>query len=183
MSRRGTTPSIDAPHQKHINDLVQQKRTLEQSIQRLKEQVETEKARGADAVTAIQAKWHAERKTWNSQSEGIQALYRLSSHRIMDALGAAKTDILLEQDFTRTEKLLRLTKDNRITMFQIREAELEAQIEELQEEREFLSSNHEAQLQRWKVRVGDFVVQFKDLAARLKTAEREKEEVEVRYIS
>jgi chromosome segregation ATPase len=137
--RRSATPSLEASQQQHIEQLVQEKRSLEATIKKINASVDQEKARSKSIAAELQAKWKSERQTWHSGVDILQILHRLVQLRASDDLEKERMNVLAEQDGIRREKIARLQRDFKIAMFQAKESELEARIEDLEDENAHLS--------------------------------------------
>lgn len=143
MSRRAPTPvrstpseAMAASQQSHINELVQKNRTLEHTAKRLQDTLALEQSRAKDAVAHIQAQWHAERAAWREGCDTLQACHRIVQLRTALELDQERMRVLREQDAARAERIAVLQRDFRITMFQVKEGELEGRVAELEEELE-----------------------------------------------
>jgi maltodextrin utilization protein YvdJ len=92
-----------------------------------------------------------------------------------------RQNALKELDAVRKEKLKRLQRDFRITMFQVKEAELERRIQELENESQSMSIEYEERIRRLKAASAEYAAQVKAKDDELAVAEQEKEELEVSY--
>ncbi|OAX39556.1 hypothetical protein K503DRAFT_689338 [Rhizopogon vinicolor AM-OR11-026] len=144
-SKKAPTPVRTAPpfaphdamvasQQGHIEDLVQKSRTLEHTIKKLREELSLEQTSAKDAVNVVKQQWRAEQKEWHAGCDALQAFHRIAHLRTACTLDDERIAVLKEREIARREKLARMQRDYRITMFQTREAELESQIEDLQAE-------------------------------------------------
>lgn len=123
-----------ASQQGHIEDLVQKSRTLEHTIKKLRDALSLEQTRAKDSVNVIKQQWRAEQKDWHAGCDALQACHRIAHLRTACILDDERIAVLKEREIARREKLARMQRDYRITMFQAREVELEGQIEDLQAE-------------------------------------------------
>lgn len=123
-----------ASQQAHIEDLVQKSRTMEHTIKKLREELSLEQTRAKDAVNVIKQQWRVEQKDWHAGCDALQACHRIAHLRTACTLDDERIVVLKEREIARREKLARIQRDYRITMFQVREAELEGQVEDLQGE-------------------------------------------------
>ncbi|KAG1886988.1 hypothetical protein F4604DRAFT_1916823 [Suillus subluteus] len=142
-SKRAPTPvrtaAPFAPHdamvasqQGHIENLVQKTRNLEHTIKKLNDELSLEQTRAKDTVNATKQQWRAEQKEWHVGCDALQACHRIAHLRTACALDDERIAVLKEREIARRERLARIQRDYKITMFQAREAELEGQIEDLQ---------------------------------------------------
>ncbi|KZT20144.1 hypothetical protein NEOLEDRAFT_1040843, partial [Neolentinus lepideus HHB14362 ss-1] len=126
--------AMAASQQAHIDQLVQQSRTQDQTVKRLQEDLAREQTRSKDALQQIQLKWQAERREWLEGCETIQACHRIAHLRTTLELSKERSLVLDERDLARREKRARLQRDYRLTLFQAKEAELEDEILRLRDE-------------------------------------------------
>ncbi|KAJ6576428.1 hypothetical protein DFH09DRAFT_836429, partial [Mycena vulgaris] len=63
----------------------------------------------------------------------LLSCYHLAHLRLSAKLSTAESALLKEMELCRQEKVARLHRDFQITMFRVREAELDAQVEELED--------------------------------------------------
>lgn len=142
-SKRAPTPvraaAPFAPHdamvasqQGHIENLVQKTRNLEHTIKKLNDELSLEQTRAKDTVNVIKQQWRAEQKEWHVGCDALQACHRIAHLRTACALDDERIAVLKEREIARRERLARIQRDYKITMFQVRETELESQIEDLQ---------------------------------------------------
>ncbi|KAG6908543.1 hypothetical protein DXG01_004176 [Tephrocybe rancida] len=183
MARGGTplgfgAPSLEASNQGQIDDLVQRNRTLEHTHKKLLEQIALEKAKANGATAELQTQWKLEKTEWRQGCDVLQSCHRVVQLRNMMQLGQERMNILKEQDVTRKEKLLRLQRDFRITMFQAREAELEDRIRELEEDREAIIVGLEEGEGQHDQRIAEFVAVIHAKDEEIAVSEQAKEEVE-----
>lgn len=197
------TGSTATPHEAmvasqlaHINDLVQKNRSLEQTIKKLDENLSqsaadisvltTErKSLEADRKTWMseRQKWMDERKTWAEGCDTMQACHRIQQYHVACALHDEHVSVLKMQELARKEQLKRLQRDYKITMFQAREAELEAQIDEaedLRDEAAEVRTHYEKSTQELKARSAALADQVNSKMAEIQAAHRQREQAEVR---
>ncbi|KXN84757.1 hypothetical protein AN958_12184 [Leucoagaricus sp. SymC.cos] len=136
LRRSDAPPSLEAANQAQIDDLVQRNRALEYTNKKLSEKLEAETNRSKDAVLDIQKRWHEQEKLTREECEDFLAYYRFVQLSTVSALETERLNVLGEQKALRKEKLLRLQRDFRITMFHAKERELEERVMELEEENE-----------------------------------------------
>lgn len=134
--RSDAPPSLEAANQAQIDDLVRRNRTLEFTNKKLSEQITTETERSKEAVLEIRKQWHEQEILMRQECEAFLACYRFVQLRTASELETERLNVLNEQKALRKEKLLRLQRDFRITMFYAKERELEERIVELEEENE-----------------------------------------------
>lgn len=188
MSRRGTPlatsiPSLAASNQAQIDDLVQRNRTLEHTNKKLSDQLALESARAKDAVADIQKQWQLEQREWREGCDVLQSCHRLVQLRSTAALEKERMGTLRELDALRREKAVRLQRDFRLTLFQIRETELEMRIAEIQDEREELVVSHEEVVRKLKGKYAECAAQLTAGQDRLEVAEQERRELQVLWLS
>lgn len=202
MSRRAPTPLRSTPSlapleamvakkQAHIEELVTQTRTLEHTINKLRQALTDEQNRGKEAVAALQQRWQAERLEWREGCESLQVVHRIAHLRTAAELDRERMALLKEREETRRERLARLQRDYRLVAFQSREvelgervAELELELEETrrsnEEERMALSSQLEGKAGVLEARCEDLAGKLRDTAENLAEALKEKSQAEVR---
>ncbi|EGN99261.1 hypothetical protein SERLA73DRAFT_182173 [Serpula lacrymans var. lacrymans S7.3] len=177
--------------QAHIDDLVQKNRTLEHTIKKLKDELSLEEARAKDAIQVVQTKWKDERKEWREGCETLQACHRIAHLRTSAALDEERIIVLKERGVLREERLARLQRDYKITMFQAREADLESQVLELEDELEarradeeyevrVLNEQHQKAMTDLQKKYTIVATEVKDMAAELTAARKDKEDAEDR---
>jgi hypothetical protein len=186
IPRRGGTPlgvgapSLEASNQAQIDDLVQRNRTLEHTVKKLTEQVALEATRSKDAVATIHDKWQHEQREWHEGCDVLQSCHQIVQRRITVELEKERTNVLQELDAVRKEKLKRLQRDYRITMFQVKEAHLERKILELEDEKESMRGEYEERVGRLKAASTEYAAHLKAEHDKRSAAEQEKEELEVK---
>ena len=113
----------------------------------------------------------------------MQACHRVQQYRVACALHDERVAVLKMQELARNEQIKRLQRDYKITMFQAREAELEAQIDQVQELREEameMRAHYEKSAQELKARSVALADQVKSKSAEIQAAHRQRKQVEVR---
>ena len=176
--------------QTHIDDLVQKNRTLDHVAKRLKEELLAEQARSKDAIKAIKAQWEEESAEWKEGCESLQACHRIAHLRTIVELDKERLVVVKEKDMARRERIARLQRDYQITMFQVRESQLEGNIEELEEEIQetqtqaeedtvALMAEHEETIENLKASVTEYAAETKRYMKEYKTIEKEKDRLEV----
>jgi hypothetical protein len=91
-----------------------------------------------------------------------------------------RMNVLKELEAVRKEKLKRLQRDFRITMFQVEEAEFERRIVELEEEKEIMRVEYEEKVKKVKAASEEYAAQVK---AEYNELVVENEELEVSNFS
>lgn len=174
---------------------MQKNRSLEQTIKKLNDDLSKS---AADMLTLTnerkswegdrkswmseRQKWMNERKTWADSCDTMQACHRIQQYRVACALHDERVAVLKTQDLARKEQLKRLQRDYKITMFQAREAELEAQIdqvEELRDEAEEVRDGYEKSTQELKARTAALAGEVKSKTAEIQAVNKQREQVEV----
>ncbi|KDQ59235.1 hypothetical protein JAAARDRAFT_87887, partial [Jaapia argillacea MUCL 33604] len=126
--------AMAASQQAHIDDLVQKNRTLAHTADKLKDQLAREESRSKDALHHIRLKWEAERKEWLEGCETLQACHRIVNLRTTIQLDAERLAVLKEREIVRQERLAKLQRDYRLSLFTAKEAEWESQLLDLEQE-------------------------------------------------
>ena len=185
MSRRGGSilngaPSLEASNQAQIEDLVQRNRTIEHTNKRLSEQLTREMSRSKEALETMRQEWVGKRQEWHQASTDLLALCRIDQKRVEVELERERSNALQEMKFTRDEKLLRLQRDFRIKLFQIREEELERKIEELEAEKRRNKGSSDFIVRKLEAKCAESLIQLKKEKEERAVAEHERDEIEVR---
>lgn len=167
-SRRGhgtllgvAAPSLETSNQAQIDDLVQRNRTLEHTVRKLSDQVALEVKRSKEAAGTIQEQWQQEQREWREGCDVLQSCHRIVQLRNTVELENERMTVLKELEAVRKEKLKRLQRDFRITMFQAKEAELEQRILELGEEKEMMRDDYEGKVKTLKAASEEYAAQVK----------------------
>lgn len=199
-SKRAPTPVRKAapfvPHdamvasqQGHIEDLVQKTRNLDHTIKKLKDELSLEQTRAKNAVNDIKQQWRAEQKEWHAGCDALQACHRIAHLKTACTLDNERIAVVKEREITRRERLARIQRDYKITMFQAREAELESRIEDLQADLDSRMAQTEYSLkardQQYQKTIQDLRTRDVTLSAELKlksdeivAAHKQREDVE-----
>jgi hypothetical protein len=200
-SKRAPTPvrkaAPFAPHdamvaskQGHIEDLVQKTRNLDHTIKKLRDELSLEQTRAKDAVNDIKQQWRAEQKEWHAGCDALQACHRIAHLKTACTLDNERIAVVKEREITRRERLARIQRDYKITMFQAREAELESRIEDLQADLDSRMAQTEysikARDQQYQKTIQDLRTRDATLSSELKlrsdeivAAHKQREDVEV----
>ena len=185
IPRRGVTPlrvgapSLEASSQAQIDDLVQRNRTLEHTVKKLSDQVALEVSRSKETATTVQGQWQHKQQEWREGCYLLHSCHRIIQLRNTVELESKRMSVLKELDAMRKEKLKRLQRDFRITMFQVKEAELEGRVLELEDQKESMIGQYEEKIRRSKVLSVDYAAQVKAKHDKFAAVEQEKEELEV----
>ena len=186
-----------ASQQTHINELVNKSRSLENSIKKLTDELEKSNTECATlfaeraswevdrkAWTSDRQKWTEERRVWAEGCDTMQACHRIQQYRMACTLHDERVTILKMQDDVRKEQLKRLQRDYKINMFQAREVELEAQLDELaglRDAAEVNSSQFETLLSDLNARCTTLDDEVKAKTAEIQTIHKQREQSEVCY--
>jgi hypothetical protein len=173
MSRRGATPSLEAVQQTHIDDLVQRNRTLEHTINKLKEEANLEKSRSKNAINDLHNKWNKDKEAWRDGCDTLQTLHRIEQLRLEVQIGQERSNVLHEHEFVRQERILKMRRDYALTTFQINEEELERRIEDLEHELEETNIQHEEDMRLLMIKNNELSARLQAQGAKLRTDEEE----------
>ncbi|KAK7033087.1 putative glycoside hydrolase family 13 protein [Favolaschia claudopus] len=124
---------MEAAFNAQIQDLVQRNRTLEHTNKKLVDELALDTDRAKRANRESHAKFDEERVKWREGCNRVVSCYQLAHLRLNAKLSESEYTLLQEMDLSRQEKVARLHRDFQLTMFRIREAELEAKVEELED--------------------------------------------------
>jgi hypothetical protein len=119
------------------NDLVQKNRTLEHMCKKLRQELaktESQAVRHKSQLETLQRKWLEEREEWKQGYDAVQSAHKVVQLRTAVLLDAERQAVLAERDVSRMERLARMQRDYKIVLFQMKENEMEIQLEELQDE-------------------------------------------------
>lgn len=94
-----------------------------------------------------------------------------------------RVNTLKEMGITREEKLLRLQRDFKITLFQVKEEELERRVEDAENEKKRLIEMNGLVVQKMQDKCADYAIKLRDAQASLSRTEKEMEEREVWFLS
>ncbi|KAJ6531791.1 hypothetical protein B0H19DRAFT_1081751 [Mycena capillaripes] len=132
-SRSSAVPSMEASLNAQIQDLVQRNRTLEHTNKKLADEMAIEADRAKRGVRDMQTKFNEDRASWREGCNRLLSNHHLAHLRASAKLSNVEAALLKEMELSRQEKVARLHRDFQITMFRIREGELEAKVEELED--------------------------------------------------
>ena len=172
-------PTLEASNQFQIDDLVQRNRTLEHTNKKLSEQLSQEHSRSKDTILQLQSQWDINQSHWKQTCENLLGLYRIVQKHVQVELEKERTNTLKEMKLTRDEKLLSLQRDFEITLFQIKEEELERRVEDVEVEKTTLMQTNNLVVQKLQGKCAEYVIKLRDTQALLSRSEKEKEEKEV----
>ena len=176
---RSAAPSLEASNQSQIDDLVKRNRVLEHLNKKQAEDYAAEIQKSKDAVLSLQKQWQAEQAEWRHGCDVLQSYHRIVQLRIVAEAEGERVNVLKEMDATRKEKLKRLQRDYRITMFKARETELEERISELEEEREALVVEHADDVRRLQGKHAQYVAQVQAKEHEHAVVDQERQDLEV----
>ncbi|KAF7374928.1 putative glycoside hydrolase family 13 protein [Mycena sanguinolenta] len=131
---------MEAAFGAQIEDLVERNRSLEERNRTLEHTIAKNKKLVDDMAIdanrnkkAIQAEWHEDRAVWREGCNRLLSCHHLAHLRLSAKLASAESALLKEMELVRQEKVARLHRDFQLTMFRIRENELDAKVEELED--------------------------------------------------
>lgn len=159
-----------------LEDLVHRNRTLDQTIKRLQQELEREQVRAKDAVAAIHARWSRERAEWREGCDTLIACHTIAHLRTTVALEAERLSVLKCAEDARTHEITRLQRDYRLTLFQMREFELEQRISELEDELDDINARNEAAAHRSAAQLADMTSQLDAQHDAVQAANRAKDD-------
>ena len=179
--------------QTHIDDLVQKNRTLDYVAKKLKDELILEQTRSKEAAKAIKAQWQTESAEWREGCDSLQACHRIAHLRSLAELDKERLAVVKEKDVARQERVARLQRDYRITMFQVKESELEGIIKDLVDEIEDLKQKGEQDTNavvmqyqeaadKLRVKCAQFSAEAMQKTNGLSEIQKEKDKLEVRII-
>ncbi|KAJ7227186.1 hypothetical protein GGX14DRAFT_418488 [Mycena pura] len=131
-SRPSGVPSIEVPLNTQIKDLVQRNRTLEHTNKKLADERALDAERAKRAAHELQTQWHEERVLWREGCNRLLSSHHLAHLRLSAKLSDAEAALLREMELTRQQNVAKLHRDFQITMFRVRESELEAKVAEVE---------------------------------------------------
>lgn len=129
--------------QKHIDELVQKNRASEHAIKKLQQELSDEKDRGMDAVNKIRLAAQKEREEWKEGCDSLLGVHRIVHLRTQIELNKAQTEQIKEREELRKEQLNVLVRDHRLTLFWVKESQLEAKVAELEDSLEEATEQYE----------------------------------------
>ena len=176
-------PTLEASNQAQIDDLVQRNRTLEHTNKKLSEQLSQEHLRSKDTILQLQSQWDINQSNWKQTCENLLGSYRIVQKHVQVELEKERMNTLKEMKITRDEKLLRLQRDFKITLFQMKEEELERRVEDAENEKKRLIEMNGLVVQKMQDKCADYAIKLRDTQASLSRTEKEMEEREVWFLS
>lgn len=177
----GAVPSLEASNQAQIEDLVQRNRTLEHTNKKLVDEIAREQVRAKEAMLDMTRKWEATQAVWKEGCEDILASYRIVQKQLEVEVEKERSAVIKEMSITREEKLQRVTRDFKITLFQLKEEEMERKIEELEEEKANLVEEFESALRQERERSAEISSKLREARESLARSIKEKEEKEAKF--
>lgn len=181
MGRGSGIPTLEASNQAQIEDLVQRNRTLEHTNKKLSEQLAQEHSRSKDAIFQLQTQWNINQIKWKETCENLLGSYRIVHKRIEVELEKERVNTLKEMKITREEKLLRLQRDFKISLFQMKEEELERKVQDVEDEKMRLMEENGLVVQKMQEKCADCLIKLRDTQALLTRNEKEMEEKETKF--
>lgn len=175
-------PTLEASNQSQIDDLVQRNRTLEHTNKKLSEQLSQEHSRSKDTILQLQSQWDINQSHWKQTCESLLGSYRITQKHVQVELEKERMNTLKEMKFTRDEKLLRLQRDFKITLFQMKEEELERRVGDVEVEKSTVMHTNGLVVQKMQEKCAEYVIKLRDTQALLSQAAKETEEREVRAL-
>ena len=178
-----SVPSLEASNQAQIDDLVQRNKSLEHLLAKSKEALENERARSKEALTSVQSQWEATQSQWTEATEDILTSWRIVQKQIEGQVEHERGNVIREMRITREEKLARVRRDYKITLFKMNEEKMVRQIEELEDEKDDLLDQHAEEMNAAKAKYDEVIAQVKHLGVQLSKAKKEAQDKEVCTIS
>ncbi|KAJ6513299.1 hypothetical protein C8R45DRAFT_341850 [Mycena sanguinolenta] len=173
---------MEAAFTAQIEDLVQRNRTLEERNRTLEHTIAKNKKHVDDmAIEAnrdkktTQSEWHEERAVWREGCNRLLSCHHLAHLRLSAKLASAESALLKEMDLVRQEKVARLHRDFQLTMFRIRENELDAKVEDLEDALTAAQHGQESQ-------TAELEEQLKSLLEEIDTLNEEKAAAETELL-
>jgi predicted RNase H-like nuclease (RuvC/YqgF family) len=143
---KAPTPSLQDSQRPQIEDLVERNKRLTANITRLEEQLVQKDVHAQQLVKNAQEHLQKVNEEWRDGLDVVQTCHRLAELRAADELEKERMAILWEQNVTRREKVARLHRDYKLTLFQMTEADLVSRVDELEDDVSILTGRY-AQLQ------------------------------------
>ncbi|KAJ7650275.1 hypothetical protein FB45DRAFT_887458 [Roridomyces roridus] len=134
VAPRSTNSSLANSLNAQIEDLVQRNRSFEHTIHKLREEKDRDVERARREIQDMRKEWTAERTSWREGTNRLLSNHHLAHLRLSAKLSTSESAVLKEMEVIRQEKVARLHRDFQITMFGVRETELEMKIEDLEED-------------------------------------------------
>jgi len=175
-----SVPSLEASNQAQIDDLVQRNKSLEHLLAKSKEALENERIRSKEALGSVQNQWEATQSQWTEACEDILTSWRIVQNQIEGQVEHERGNVIREMRITREEKLARVRRDYKITLFKMNEEKMVRQIEELRDEKDDLLEQHADEMNAAKDKYDEVIAQLKHLGAQLSKAKKDVQGKEVR---
>lgn len=135
--------AMAASLQAHIDELVQKNRTCEHTIKRLQQALADEKERGVEAINLLKNASLQEREEWKEGCDSLLASHRIVHLRTLIELDKSKLNEVKMREDNRRERVEILRRDYKLTLFQAKETQLEAENAELRDQLEKLVEQNE----------------------------------------
>lgn len=191
---RGSTPLRSAPQgtalidtvskqHSRMDELVLKNRTLEHTVEKLKNVIATEEARGREAMQKIQKGYVQERTEWQQGCDALQAAHRLAHLKTAVELDKERVAVWSAREASRKERLSVLQRDYQLVMFQIQETDHLDRVAELEDELENLRYDYELEIQVLSRSYDELDSKVAEYVEELDAARQEKAQLEVRLVS
>lgn len=168
-----------AKQQAHIDELVMKNRSLDQMVNKLKGELSTEKARYETSMQQLKHQSKLQQSEWKEGCDSLQSLWRIAHLKAVLELEKERTAVIKLKEDLRLERLARLQRDFRITMFQAKELELEDRLQQLTCELEGRDGEKEVDTQLAE----SLREQLHAAEEKLDLARQEKKQLEARLFS
>lgn len=193
MSRKTPTPiritpssapleAMVAKQQSNIDELVTKNRSSEQSINKLKAELSTEKAKSDATIQQLHQQHKAEQGEWREGCDSLQSLWRIAHLKAIVDLEKDRTAAFKLKEDLRSERLARLQRDFQIGQFQAREAELEDRVQELTLDNEERNGQTQEELVTLGATVQELQREAEERKEELEEAVQSKRQLEVRLV-
>ncbi|KAJ7170686.1 hypothetical protein C8R43DRAFT_980483 [Mycena crocata] len=174
-------PSMEASLNAQIEDLVQRNRTLEHTNKKLLDEMALDSDHTKKVAREFKAEHQEDRRLWREGCNRLLSCHHLAHLRLSAKLSSAEASLLKEMELSRQEKVARLHRDFQITMFRIREGELEAKVEELEEALQEAQHGHYSQFSELEERIKAQDEEIGSLNQEKATAENELTQLRESY--
>lgn len=192
MSRKAPTPiritpssapleAMVAKQQSNIDELVTKNRSLEQTINKLKAELSSEKAKWEAAVQQLHQQHKDEQGEWREGCDSLQSLWRIAHLRAVVDLEKERMVAFKLKEELRLERLARLQRDFQIGQFQARETELEDRVQELALEVERKDGRRLEEVATLEATVEELRKEVEEQSGKLEEAVQARKQLEVRH--